>query len=82
MVRVLGIEPSAQPWEGYILATIRYPQAAGGGLRTPCLAATKMLAFLWSKTRSRFYHWCTNLLEPPAGIEPATYALRKRRSTG
>lgn len=25
LVRVLGIEPSAQPWEGYILTTIRYP---------------------------------------------------------
>ncbi len=25
MVRILGVEPSAQPWEGYILAAIRYP---------------------------------------------------------
>lgn len=25
MVRVSGIEPDAQPWEGCILATIRYP---------------------------------------------------------
>ena len=26
VVRVLGVEPSAQPWEGYILAAIRYPR--------------------------------------------------------
>ena len=26
MVRVLGIGPSSQPWEGYIIATIRHPQ--------------------------------------------------------
>lgn len=26
MVRVEGVEPSFQPWEGYIIAVIRYPQ--------------------------------------------------------
>ena len=25
MVRVEGVEPSFQPWEGYIIAVIRYP---------------------------------------------------------
>lgn len=48
MVRVQRVELWSQPWEGHIIAVIRYPQKH---------------------------------LEPPAGIEPATYALRKRRST-
>lgn len=26
MVRVEGVEPSSQPWEGYIIAAIRYPR--------------------------------------------------------
>ncbi len=30
MVRILGIEPSSQPWEGCILTTIRYPQLIDG----------------------------------------------------
>ena len=51
LVRVLGVEPSSQPWEGYILAAIRYPLTA------------------------------MPVLEPPAGIEPATCALRMRCST-
>lgn len=25
MVRVEGVEPSSQPWEGYIMAVIRHP---------------------------------------------------------
>lgn len=45
MVRVAGVEPTSQPWEGRIIAVIRHP------------------------------------LEPPAGLEPATHALRMRCST-
>ena len=30
LVRVSGIEPDSQPWEGYILATIRYPRQRFG----------------------------------------------------
>gem|GEM_PF-3154353 len=25
MVRVAGVEPASQPWEGYIMAVIRHP---------------------------------------------------------
>ena len=28
MVRVEGVEPSSYPWEGYIIAAIRYPRAS------------------------------------------------------
>ena len=49
VVRVERIELSSYPWEGYIMAVIRYPPDYN--------------------------------MEPPAGIEPATYALRVRRST-
>lgn len=45
MVRMAGVEPTSQPWEGCIIAAILHP------------------------------------LEPSTGIEPVTYALRKRRST-
>ncbi len=34
LVRVERIELSSQPWEGRILATIRYPHGADGGIRT------------------------------------------------
>ena len=27
MVRVWGVGPQSHPWEGYIIAAIRYPQA-------------------------------------------------------
>ena len=34
MVRVEGVEPSFHPWEGYIIAVIRYPHGADGEIRT------------------------------------------------
>lgn len=45
LVRVLGIEPSSRPWEGRILATIRYPHGAEDGTRTHDLLVTNELLY-------------------------------------
>ena len=39
VVRVQGVEPWSQPWEGYIIAVIRHPQARGiiAACRLGCL---------------------------------------------
>ncbi len=40
MVRMEGVEPSSQPWEGYILAVIRHPPAL------PCIASRQKWSHL------------------------------------
>ena len=39
MVRVPGVEPGSQPWEGHIIAAIRYPRVLPYALASFCLVA-------------------------------------------
>ncbi len=65
MVRVEGVEPSSQPWEGYIMAVIRHPLAVKG------VPVKRMFCGVELNPK----------LEPKMRLELTTYALRKRRST-
>ena len=62
LVRVAGVEPASEPWEGPIIAVIRHPLA--------CTRAPSVTEGCYCQK-----------LEPISGLEPLTYALRKRRST-
>jgi hypothetical protein len=45
LVRVRGVEPRFHPWEGYIIAVIRYPHGAEDGTRTHDLLVTNELLY-------------------------------------
>jgi hypothetical protein len=76
MVRVERIELSSQPWEGYILATIRYPRLYNYWSHLPGSNPKRTSGTLCRLERSG-----VEQLEPPCGIEPQTFSLRVRRST-
>ena len=44
-MRVAGVEPASYPWEGYIIAVIRYPRGADDGDRTCDLLVTNELLY-------------------------------------
>lgn len=79
LVRVQGVEPWSQPWEGYIIAVIRHPLAS----------MRQTYGFSHRNLRNKFAFgfaepfllFSRKYMEPPSRIELLTYALRMRRST-